>query len=288
MTNQLAVSVLIPSFNQAAHIQHVVECVNEQSKSPDEIIVVDDASTDNSAEIIEKLPVKLIKHEKNQGPAITRNTALHNAKGEIVIFIDSDAYADTHLIETFLAEYQNPSNNAVAGVGGRGIEANIKNIYDRWRSLHARQDFGKKPRQDVPYLFGLCMSFRRDVLLEVGGFDTFYPLNAGEDLDLGYRLRNAGYSLRYTPDAIIYHQHSDTEERLMRVQYNWYFWSFLAKKRHHDHPWTLFAGTLRRLFTDTFPDVVNRKDLRLALLDMEIFVIKMKALKAATRVNLKA
>jgi GT2 family glycosyltransferase len=261
----------------------VVRSALAQTRPPDEIIVVDDASTDESTEVLGTLPVVLLRHAQNQGPAAARNTALGVASGDIVLYVDADAYAEPHLIEVLLRAYRQFSHPRVAGIGGRGIESNVQGVYDRWRALHARQDFGPKPRCNVPYLFTLCASYRREILLQVGGFDLFFPINAGEDVDLGYRLRRAGYKLCYTPDAIVYHQHVDTEESLKRVQHNWFYWSYLAKKRTRLHPWTLFAGTLRRLFVDTFADLLLRRDPDLVRLDLEMFCVKMQALFEASR-----
>jgi GT2 family glycosyltransferase len=277
------VSLLIPCYNRADHITRVVEAGLDQTRPPDEVIVVDDKSTDNSVDVLEKLPVHLVCHQRNQGPAIARNTALQAAQGDIVVYVDADAYADHGMIEALLEAYKHPDSASLAGVTGRGIESNINSLWDRWRSLHARQDFGESPRDKVDYPIGLCMSFRREVLLEVGGFDPFYPINAGEDYDLGFRLHNAGYWLRYTPDAIVYHQHSDTEEGLKRVQYHWYYWSYLARQRTNAQPGRLIIGTLRRLLTETLSDLVIRRDPGLARLDVEIFLIKLRAIWDAIR-----
>lgn len=278
----LRVSVLIPCYNQSRHIYHTVKYVLKQTHPPDEIIVVDDASEDGSALLLQSLPVKLICHERNQGPAAARNTALSAATGDIVVYIDADAYADPRLIATLLQAYHEILDPDLAGIGGRGIESNIQTVYDKWRALHARQDFGRFRRQ-VPYLFGLCASYKREILLRVGGFDAFFPKNAGEDVDLGYRLRKAGYKLYYIPEAVVYHQHSDTEESLLRVQYNWFYWTYFAKKRSGLHPWTLFAGTLRRLFVDTLSDLLLQHNIELVLLDLKVFRTKMEALFRASR-----
>lgn len=279
--NQSTVSVLIPCYNQAKHIRNVVKAALDQTCPPEEIIVVDDASTDQSVDILRTLPIQLICHERNQGPAAARNTGLQAASGDIVLYIDADAYPDHHLIEVIQQAYLVPSKHSVAGVGGRGIECTIESVYDRWRTHHARQDFGSRPRDNVPYLFGLCASFRREILLSVGGFDLFFPINAGEDLDLGYRLKRGGYRLHYDPNAVVYHQHVDTEEKLKQVQYNWYFWSYLAKKRTGYYPWSLVLGTIRRLFSDTLSDLLIRHDPKLATLSYQIFLVKMKALRDA-------
>lgn len=285
-TPNQTVSVIIPCYNQAGHIANVVAAVLDQTRPPNEIIVVDDASTDESVAVLRELPVKLICHGQNQGPGIARNTGLQAATGEIIVYVDADAYADREMIAKMLQAYQHPQSDTLAGVTGRGIEMHIENVYDRWRALHAKQDFGPEVRDGVPFLFGLCMSFRREILLEIDGFDPFFPINAGEDYDIGYRLKNAGYWLRYTPEAFVHHHHSDTEEKVKRVQYNWYYWGFLARKRTKDRPWALVLGTFRRLFTDTLSDLIVQRDLQLVRLDLQIFWIKMKAMRTAARVPL--
>jgi len=281
--NDFRISVLIPCYNQEKHIRQTIEAIINQTYPPDEIIVVDDGSTDHSVELIKQLPIKLIQHETNKGPSIARNTALQHSSGEIIIYIDADAYADKYMIAALLKAYQFPHDGKLAGVTGRGIETHIENIYDRWRSLHAVQDFGKKMRDRVPFPFGLCMSFYRDKLLEIGGFDPYFPINAGEDFDIGLRLKKANYWLRYEPKAIVYHQHSDTYDSLKKVQYNWYYWSYIAKKRNNSYPSTLFLGIIRRLFIDTLMDLLIYHDLRLIKINFDIFKIKVKALQKALR-----
>lgn len=273
----LKISVLVPCYNQAKHIRHTVKAILEQTIPPDEVIVVDDASEDEIVALLQDFPVTLIRHHQNQGPAAARNTALYAAKGDIVVYIDADAYADLHLIETLLRAYAEFPDPTLGGIGGRGVESNVQTIYDRWRAIHARQDFGSS-RCQVPFLFGLCASYKREVLLQIGGFDTFFRINAGEDVDLGYRLRKAGYKLYYVPEAIVYHQHSDTKDSLLKVQYNWFYWTYFAKKRAGLNPGTLFLGTLRRLFTETLTDLLLRRDVELAILDLIIFKTKIAAL----------
>lgn len=281
--NKPSVSVLIPCYNQEQHIKNTVKAILNQSYPPDEIIIVDDCSTDRSVEIIKKLPVKFFIHEINKGPSATRNTALMKSSGDVVIYVDADAYADKSMIASILEAYKIIPNDNLAGVSGRGIEVNINNIYDRWRSVHAKQDFGIKLRDNVPFPHGLCMSFYRNKLLLVGGFDTYFRINAGEDYDIGLRLKKAGYWLRYTPKAIVYHQHTDNNESVIKVQYNWYYWSYKANNRNRTQSWRLIPGIIRRLFFDIFTDFVLYNDRKLAFLSIKIFFVRIKAIYDAIK-----
>jgi len=277
------ISVLIPCYNQAENIKNVVEALRQQTTQPDEIVVVDDASQDESAAILKSLPVKLICHVQNRGLSATRNTAIQAASGDILVLIDADAVPEKHLIEVLLDGYHQKPNDKLGGVGGQGIECKLETVYDRWRAQHASQNFGAKPRDRVPYLFGLCMSFTREALEKVGGFDPFFSETCGEDVDIGIRLRRAGYWLRYRPDAIVYHQHSDTRERLLRTHYNWSYWNYILKKRHNLPVWRAYAGIFRRLFTETLSDLLIRRDIELAALDIAIFKQKFSATRKASK-----
>ena len=274
----MKISVAIPCYNKENLIGNCVRAVLKQSRPPDELIVVDDGSVDGSLSVLQNLPVKLIVHDQNQGPAAARNTALKAASGDVILYIDSDAYSRTNLIENLEEYYKAVEDNQVGGVGGRGVEQNLQSIYDHWRLLHARQDYGLRNRKNVLYLFGLCMSYRRDVLEKIGGFDTFFRVNAGEDLDVGLRIRAAGYRLDYLPEAIVDHYHCDTLESLLRVQYNWTYWGYITLKRNHSYPFRLIVGTIRRLIFDTTRDLLIRRNPGLAAIDLKVFRERLKAL----------
>jgi glycosyltransferase involved in cell wall biosynthesis len=281
------VSVLIPCYNRANDIEKVIRSVQNQTHAVEEIIVVDDASTDQSISVIQKCGVKLICHEANQGPAIARNTAFSASSGEIVIFIDSDAIADQRMIENIMSVYENSTENErLGGVGGRGIEAFSEGIANQWRSLHARQDHGEVSKRDVAYLFGLCCSYPREVFSQVGGFDRFYPKNAGEDLDIGIRIHRAGYRLAYTPAAFIYHQHRDTLESLKRVQYNWTYWNFITQQRNKLPTLKIYFGLFRRFVDNSLYDLFVKHSLHLAIVNVTLLFVKIKAIiDARNQVN---
>lgn len=276
-------SVLIPCYNGSRHLPQLVDSLVRQSQVPDEIVVVDDGSLDESARIASGLPVRLIRHPRNLGPATARNTALEHSSGEIVLFVDSDTVADRDLVETVLATYKKYDEPRLAGIGGRAVEGQVKTLYDRWRAMHASQDHGKHARRSVDYLFGLCASYKRVVLEDVGGFDSFFPINAGEDTDLGYRLRKAGLVLRYEPQAIVFHQHEDDRGSLLRIQYNWVYWSYWAKRRSGLSTLRLLAGVLRRGAMEPLGDLLRKDRRELVALDLQVSRVKLKGFRAAAR-----
>lgn len=274
----MKITVAIPCYNGSTYIGCAIESVLEQTRPADEILVVDDGSTDRSVEIIRLYPVRLIQHHNNQGLAMARNSAIEAATGDVIVYIDADAIADSHLLATLISGYDSPQ---VGGVGGQGVECNIRSLADRWRQKHASQTHGDKPR-DVEFLYGLCMSFRLEALRQIGGFNPAFRTNA-EDIDVSLRLRKAGYRLRYLPDARVYHQRMDDEASLARTMAAWYRAAYRAMWINNAQSWRLFAGTMRRLVMDPLSDLIAERDLNMAWMSWRIGWVKLRALWEANR-----
>lgn len=271
---KMKTTVAIPCFNGAKYIGQTIESVLRQTHSVEQILVIDDGSTDESVSIIQSYPVQLIQHGQNKGLANARNTAIEATTGDILVYIDVDAFADPDLIRIILTGYDKPE---IGGIGGQGIETNIHTLADKWRRTHATQGYGDKPKI-VDHLYGLCMSYRLSVLKQVGGFNPEFSTNA-EDVDIGLRVNRLGYYLRYLPNAKVYHQRTDSEDSLKQAIYNWYAAGYRAKKINHFQPWRLYAGVFRRLVTDPLFDIFIQHDLGMARLSWQLGWIKVHALQ---------
>jgi glycosyltransferase involved in cell wall biosynthesis len=271
----MKISVAVPCYNGAQYLARNIESLLEQTRVPDQILIVDDGSQDSSGAIVEKYPVELITHERNRGLAVARNTALQNSTGDVLVYIDADTLAAPDLIEVLVSGYAD-DDPYLAGVGGQGVEVAIHSRADRWRRAHASQRYGPRAR-DVPFLYGLCMSFRTHILRQIGGFSPEFSTNA-EDMDVGLRLTRSGYRLRYLPGAIVFHQRQDDEASLKRTMIAWYQAAYIAKWRNHAHPCTLHLGTLRRLVMDPLTDILIARDFSLVPLSVKLNLIKLWAL----------
>lgn len=278
MPGDSTITAAIPCYNGAAYVGRAIESLLAQTRPADEILVVDDGSSDETADIVRRYPVVLIQHGRNRGLAAARNTALAKARGEILVFTDADTFADPDCLGELLSGY---ADLQVAGVGGQGIEANIHSLADRWRRAHASQSHGEVPK-DVPFLYGLCMSFRRPVLEQIGGFDPGFRTN-GEDMDIGLRLGAGGFRLRYAPGAKVYHQRTDDLASLQRTITAWYVGAYRARRINHGQPWRLFAGTLRRIWADPLQDLLAERDPELAKLSWHMGWLKLRTLWRAAR-----
>jgi len=214
------------------------------------------------------------------GLAAARNTAILCTDADVITYIDVDTYSSPDMHEKLLKHYADPK---ISGVGGQGIEAQQITIEDKWRKYHASQSHGNKIIIGCEYLFGLCMSYRKEALLEVNGFDTRFRTNA-EDVDIGFRINAKGGILVYEPDAIVYHQRQDGHESLLKAMYFWYYWGFIARKLNNRQPWKLALGTLKRLlWKDTLSDLIYPERWPLVRLNIEIGIRKFKALIDASK-----
>jgi len=159
----------------------------------------------------EEIDIKFL-HQEKKGPAAARNLGISESSGDILCFIDEDCVADSHWLENILKGY---TDWKVGGVGGKVIGFNPKGILERY------QNYLFTPRPENGFLSAINTSnasYRRSVIEEVGGFDE--NLKTNEDTDLGYRVRQRGYSLKYQPDAIVYHKHRANIGELVHREFN--------------------------------------------------------------------
>ena len=95
----MRVTAYIPCFNGARYLPATITAILGQTQPPDELLIIDDGSTDNSSEVASRYPVRIIRHEKNKGLAAARNTALANAKYDLLAAFDADAVAESTWLE---------------------------------------------------------------------------------------------------------------------------------------------------------------------------------------------
>ncbi len=110
------VSIIIPNYNRAEDILECVESINASNYSNFDIVVVDDCSIDDSADILESKGIRIIRHNKNRGPSAARNTGAKNTDGEFIIFVDSDVVIFKDTIEKFVKIF--PGNKKIAAIVG--------------------------------------------------------------------------------------------------------------------------------------------------------------------------
>jgi len=196
------VTVVVPAKNNAAGVRRLL-----QSLAGLEVIVVDDGS-DTPIGIPEDERIRVFRHESSRGPASARNLGLREARTEFVAFLDSDVVPRIGWLEASLGHFSDP---AVALVAPR-IVALDPDSGSLARYEHARSslDLGRREApvvagSPVSYVPSAAMVVRREALTACGGFDE--SMHVAEDVDVCWRLRNAGWRLRYEPVARVAHDH---------------------------------------------------------------------------------
>ena len=214
----MEVSLYIPCFNAAQTIKPCLEAALKQSSPLKEIIVVDDASTDGTADIVSQYPVRLIKQKSNRGLAATRNTALKEINTEFVASVDADCLAEPGWLKQLMKEFKSPG---IVGAGGRILETQTSSVFDLWRSIHMKQGW-EDINTEPPFLFGSNTVFRRKALIETGLYNEELRDNY-EDVDMCQRLKSKGYALRYQSKATADHLKKDNLYSLLNTFWKWNF-----------------------------------------------------------------
>ncbi len=209
----LEVSVVVAVRNGAATIGATVESLLavRYPRPALEILVVDNGSTDETVGLLNAMGDRIrVLHESRRGAAAARNRGIRAARGRMIAFTDADAVVEPEWLGAILAQLNDPT---VGIVGGRILSIEPCNRIERFgERIHNQQ--AAIEVEKLPYVMTGNWASRRDVLLEVGLFDE--SLLRGQDVDLAWRIREAGYRLVYEPAAIVRHRNERTIPGLVR------------------------------------------------------------------------
>jgi mycofactocin glycosyltransferase len=204
------VSIVIPVKDRA---EELVRCLHsleliDYPKERREIIVVDDGSTDGSPSMAIRFGCRLVAtDEPGSGPAAARNLGVSVARGEILAFIDSDCTASTGWLRELVGGFSDP---ALAAVGGLVDGMRDAGPLDRYEAVMSSLTLGSRALtgatgDDTFYLPSCNLLVRAEAFRSVDGFCP--ELHVGEDVDLSWRLRDAGWRISYLPAGRIWHEH---------------------------------------------------------------------------------
>jgi cellulose synthase/poly-beta-1,6-N-acetylglucosamine synthase-like glycosyltransferase len=223
-------SVVICAYNAASTIEDNLDSLARLNYPNYEVIVVNDGSQDDTAQIVAKYPFKLIS-VRNGGLSAARNLGWRAATGEIVAYTDADTRVDpdwlSYLVQPFL------TTDAV-GVGG----PNVVPGDDGWISQCVARSPGGPTHvllndTEAEHIPGCNMAFRRCALAEVGGFDPTYT-KAGDDVDICWRLQERGWHLAFSPSALVWHHHRNSVRAYWRQQVGYGEGESFLEHRHQE------------------------------------------------------
>ena len=215
------ISVVVPTYNRSALLGLCLAALEKQSLEVEkfEVIVVDDGSNDSTVDLLKSCEgscrTSLTWHQQpHAGPSAARNRGLEYARGNWIAFTDDDCIPDPHWLADLVAAI--PADRKCGGIGGpvRRVRDNLVGRYiDRELLMTSWIENGL-----VEYLITANAFVRAEALREIGGFSNDlgrtarkdFGLGGGEDADMGYRLRRAGYYLIMIEGGVIYHHHHDS------------------------------------------------------------------------------
>jgi len=218
---QAAPSVIIATYKREALLDRCLAALAAQTLAAAEVIVVDDASTDRTPEVLRawaarsSLPLRIERLAQNGGPARARNHGIRLAGGAWVAFTDDDCEPQPEWLAA-LAANAAAAPETVAGIGGRVLPAAPGLIAD-YMTLHRILD----PPPSCSYIVTANCIYRRSVLLEVGGFDQMVREPGGEDPGLSFAVRRAGHSLAYCQEAVVRHHYRESALNFLRTFYRY-------------------------------------------------------------------
>jgi mycofactocin system glycosyltransferase len=219
-----SISIVIPVLDRAQELERCLDSIAQidYPKEKIEVIVVDDGSRDDSAKVARSYGAMVVSSGgTRRGPAVARNVGAVKAKGELLAFIDSDCSAS----ERWLAELVPFFSDAdIAAVGGMVEGMCSASPVDRYEAVMSSLSLGSRARfgssgDDTFYLPSCNLVVRRTLFLQVNGFAG--DMHVGEDVDLTWRLRDAGWTIAYLPLGRIQHEHRSSVRSFMSRRFDY-------------------------------------------------------------------
>jgi len=202
LSDSSSVSIVIPVYNGG---ESFVRCVKslQQWSAFSEVIVVADGDSDGSWKIAKRAGFRVIRLPESVGPAKARNIGAIAASMPILLFVDADVEINSTTVSRVVAAFEDYPNIA-ALIGSYDDSPGASNFLSQYKNLfhHYTHQDGKV---EASTFWGACGAIRREVFLKMGGFDETYRQPCIEDIELGYRLRQAGYCIRLCKEIQVKH-----------------------------------------------------------------------------------
>ena len=197
------ISVIIPVHRGGAKFRLCLESVQKAITLPTEIIVVADGETDGSWRMADELGVRVVRLPETGGPARARNAGARIAKGDILFFVDADVTIPPDALYQIHYAFQNDTALSAA-FGSYDDAPSETNFLSQYKNL-LHHYVHQTASEEASTFWGACGAIRREVFWAVGGFDETYRHPSIEDIELGYRVKEAGHRIRLLKTLQIKH-----------------------------------------------------------------------------------
>ena len=208
-------SVIIPVHNGASYLKSCLASLRQSTFSEYDCIVVDDASSDDSAEVAASFDCRVIRLSTNQGPSIARNQAAREAQGDILFFIDADVCIPPDMLQRVWDRFaEDPQLDAL--IGSYDEQPSQHNFLSQYKNLFHHY-VHQTSRTTASTFWSGCGAIRREVFAQYNGFSEEYKRPAVEDIELGYRMRADGRKMLLDKRLQVKHLKAWTFWRLIRT-----------------------------------------------------------------------
>ena len=223
------ISIITPTYNRANELKHLYRSLQQQSINLGlfEFIISDDGSTDSTESMVQKWIAEsefLIKFitQKNQGPGAARNHGMQAAKGDLILFIDSDCEAHPDWIKIIYDEYQKNSFDAFGGPDAAKEDFSLlqKSIDFSMTSFFTTGGMRGHSEKMMAKFFPRThnMGIKKSIYNKVGGFGN---LRHGQDIEFSNRIRKSGARIKFFIKAIVYHRRRTSIKQFFKQVFNW-------------------------------------------------------------------
>jgi GT2 family glycosyltransferase len=255
--HQPLASIIIVNWNGAAHLPVCLDALRAQTFRNFEVIVADNASHDDSLELLARdyPEVNVVALSRNLGFTGGNNAGIRAARGEIIILLNNDTEVDPHWLEEVVAAFKRHPE--------AGLVASKMKLFDRRDTFHTAGDFyrldgipgnrgvwmidrGQYDREEV--VFSACggsAAYRKSMLDQIGLLDEDFFYSC-EDIDLAWRAQLAGWKCVYAPKAVVYHKLSATGGGATASFYDGRNFIYVIAKNYPSSLWTKYRGAIIR------------------------------------------
>jgi lipopolysaccharide/colanic/teichoic acid biosynthesis glycosyltransferase/GT2 family glycosyltransferase len=216
------VSVIVPVKDMAATLRACLSALRLQQGvtygEDYEVIVVDDGSTDHSADVAREAGVRVLS-QKNAGAASARNAGARIAQGDLLAFTDADCVPDSRWVDNIIHAFENP---ALVGVKG-SYSTHQKEVVARFVQQEYAHKFERMSHlKSIDFIDTYSAVYRKEIFRENGGFDERFTLL--EDQEFSFRLATKGYLLEFHPELVVSHTHDRTAAEYAHRKFWIGFW----------------------------------------------------------------
>ena len=265
------VSIYIPAFNAENTIRECLNSVLDQSLKPEEILVINDGSTDNTSKILMEFKDKIsvINNPMNLGVSESMNIANKFLKTKFIGKIDADVELSKDWLKTLMRKML---DEKITLIGGKMYEKFLKNPNNLWRSRRLKQNWGEQDLENPKFIFGCNNILNNSNFKKLKKYrtDLDYFKTNGEDIEFSNYLKKNNYKLYYDSNAICYHLQNDTAETLSKRYWRYIHYGDGLKKRNLFKTLKNIFRQLKRTIKWSIEDLF-KLDFNLLILNFKIF-----------------